>query len=124
MNRQSCQCEQSGMETSREGCGSPEALTQLEGLAFFFQMLTFIEALIMHQGHTPGKWQKAQRHLCCYTALGALKGRVSGCELGVVPGGRAQAVGGSYRKQISVHVKMEGAASVGSEHLVMGVMPA
>lgn len=46
-----------------EGCRSPEALTQFGGLAFSFQMLMFIEALIMHQGHTQGKWQKAQPSL-------------------------------------------------------------
>ena len=37
----------------------------------------------------------------------------------VAPGGRVQAVGKSYRKQISLHVKMEGAASVGSENLIL-----
>lgn len=36
----------------------------------------------MHQGPTARKWQKAQRHLCCYTCTGLLKGRVSGCDLG------------------------------------------
>lgn len=46
-----------------EGCRSPEALTQFGGLAFSFQMLMFIEVLIMHQGHTQGKWQKAQTSL-------------------------------------------------------------
>lgn len=45
-----------------EGCRSLEALTQF-GLAFFFQMLMFVEVLTMHQGHTQGKWQKAQTSL-------------------------------------------------------------
>lgn len=37
----------------------------------------------------------------------------------VAPRGRVQAVGKSYRKQISLHVKMEGAASVGSENFIL-----
>lgn len=37
----------------------------------------------------------------------------------VAPGGRVRAVGKSYRKQISLHVKMEGAASLGGENLIL-----
>lgn len=60
----------------------------------------------MHECHTQGKWQN-----CCYTSPRFLKGRESG---------KAQDVGGSYRKQILVHVMMEGAASVGSELAYLG----
>lgn len=64
-----------------EGCRSPEALTQFGGLAFSFQMLMFIEALIMHQGHTQESGRRLSR-LCCYASPRFLKDRESGCELG------------------------------------------
>lgn len=101
-----------------EGCRSPEALTEFGGLTFSFQMLMSIEALIMHQGHTQRKWQKAQTSAAMHPPGFSRTRRVA--VNWVAPRGRVQAVGKSYRKQISLHVKKEGAASVDSENLILG----
>lgn len=62
--------------------------------------------------------------LLLHIPLRLFKSKASGYELGALPGGRTQAVGGSYRKQISVPTEVEGAASVGSERFILGGVPA